>query len=291
MVVIGSIFKGRYIPVFCVEIACWLLEASWQAYYSPDKYAFNDWAPGKMSLNSIGLKLERAIVDDETDTHAYVATNASSQVEGEEDSIIVISFRGTASYSNMKTDLSFRQVRSIICLICKSSIDFTCNFSQHLQVPLPAKLSANIPSFDVRPGKDVEIEESAWDVKTSPRSIIKNILHPSSFTTAPSSGTLSSKNGDTVASNLLPAVTDAGKAIIRATPMARQALPCVHEGFLRNYLKVRQELMETILNVLKRQVDKAVERSRFSESSCLFLDPEPITLPKIYVTGHSLGGR
>jgi hypothetical protein len=64
-----------------------------------------------MSLHSIGLKLERAIVDDETDTHAYVAVNSSEQVEGEEDSIIVVSFRGTASVSNMKTDLSFRQVR------------------------------------------------------------------------------------------------------------------------------------------------------------------------------------
>ena len=86
-------------------------------------------------------------------------------------------------------------------------------------------------------------------------------------------------------------MSDGAKALIGAVPMARQALPCVHEGFLRNYLKVRQEIIETILTVLKRQVDKAVERSRFSERSCLFLDPEPITLPKIYLTGHSLGGR
>ena len=106
----GSIFKGRYIPVFCVETACWLLEASWQSYYSPTEYALNDWAPGKMSLHSIGLRLERAIEDEETDTHAYVATNTEEQVEGEDDSIIVVSFRGTASISNMKTDLSFRQV-------------------------------------------------------------------------------------------------------------------------------------------------------------------------------------
>jgi hypothetical protein len=153
-------------------------------------------------------------------------------------------------------------------------------------------LSANTPSFNIRPGKAVDIEDSAWEIKTSPTSIIKNILHPSLYPTAAScsSNSLSSKNGDAT-SNLLPAVTDGAKAIIRATPMARQALPCVHEGFLRNYLKVRQEIIETILEVLKRQVDKSVERSRFSESTCLFLDPEPITFPKIYVTGHSLGGR
>ena len=70
----------------------------------------NQWAPGRMRLDSIGLKLERAIVDDTTDTHAFVASNISEQIEGEEDSIIVIAFRGTASMSNMKTDLNFRQV-------------------------------------------------------------------------------------------------------------------------------------------------------------------------------------
>ncbi|KAL3803811.1 hypothetical protein HJC23_003973, partial [Cyclotella cryptica] len=271
----GSIFKGRYIPVFCVETACWLLEASWQSYYSPTEYSYNDWAPGTMSLSSIGLKLERAVVDDSTDTHAYVATNASEQIEGEDDSIIVISFRGTASISNMKTDLNFRQV------------------------PLPAKLSANTPSFNIRPGKAIVIEEAAWDVKKSPTFIMRDILHPtpankySSWPTDHRSG-IDYRCGKEVdvdhIPHLLPIVTDGAKAIIRATPMARQALPCVHEGFLQNYLGVRQQIIETVLSVLKRQVDKAVERSRFSENSCLFLDPEPITLPKIYVTGHSLGG-
>ena len=87
-----------------------MLEASWQSYYSPTEYALNDWAPGKMSLHSIGLRLEQAIIDEDTDTHAYIAVNSSAQVEGEEDSIIVVSFRGTASISNMKADLSFRQV-------------------------------------------------------------------------------------------------------------------------------------------------------------------------------------
>ena len=105
----GSIYKGRYIPVFCVEIACWLLEASWQAYYSPTEYLLNDWAPGRMRLDSIGLKLEHAITDHDTDTHGFVASNISEEAEGEEDSIIVIAFRGSASMSNVKTDLSFRQ--------------------------------------------------------------------------------------------------------------------------------------------------------------------------------------
>jgi len=108
----GTIYKGLYIPVFCCEIACWLLEASWQAYYSPMEYSLNSWAPGRMRLDSIGLKLDHAIHDSETDTHGFVASNISEQVEGEEDSIIVVAFRGSASMSNIiETDLSFRQVR------------------------------------------------------------------------------------------------------------------------------------------------------------------------------------
>ncbi len=107
----GAIYKGRYIPVFCVELACWLLEASWQAYYSPSEYSLNEWAPGRMRLDSIGLRLEKAIHDEQTDTHGFVASNVSEQVEGEEDTIIVVAFRGSASLSNIKTDLSFRQVR------------------------------------------------------------------------------------------------------------------------------------------------------------------------------------
>ena len=110
----GAVFKGRYSPVFCVELACWLLEASWQSYYSPSEYSLNQSAPGRMRLDSIGLKLEHVIHDSETDTHGFVASNISEQVEGEEDSVIVVAFRGSASFSNLQTDFSFRQVRFLL---------------------------------------------------------------------------------------------------------------------------------------------------------------------------------
>ncbi len=118
----GAIYKGRYSPVFCVELACWLLEASWQSYYSPSEYSLNQWAPGRMRLDSIGLKLEHVVLDSETDTHGFVASNISEQVEGEEDSVIVVAFRGSASFSNIQTDFSFRQVSILLgdpslCLI------------------------------------------------------------------------------------------------------------------------------------------------------------------------------
>ena len=50
-----------------------------------------------MNLNSIGLRLEAAILDETTNTQAYIASNIRDQVDGEEDSIIVIAFRGSVA--------------------------------------------------------------------------------------------------------------------------------------------------------------------------------------------------
>lgn len=108
----GVVSVGPYTPVFCVELACWLNEASWQAYYSPAGLLEESAASIKgMNLESIGLRLEGAVYDTATDSQAYVATNIGPQVDGDEDSIIVIAFRGTASKSNVQTDLRHRQVR------------------------------------------------------------------------------------------------------------------------------------------------------------------------------------
>jgi hypothetical protein len=283
----GTIYKGIYIPVFCVEIACWLLEASWQAYYSPLEYSLNSWAPGRMRLDSIGLKLEHAIHNSETDTHGFVASNISEQVEGEEDSIIVVAFRGSASMSNIiETDLSFRQVsvRSLSSMSCRHIV-LTTSLSQ---VPLPEKMMSDFPAFSMRAGLPISVEESAWDTNVSLPSILKDILRPPSWSTFPSAGSI--VDIADVDPPHIPTVSTGAKEIIRATPMARQALPCVHEGFLRNYSKVRHELIEAILSVFKRQLDKSVERCRQHERSSFGLDSHPLTLPKLYITGHSMGG-
>ena len=113
----GVVSVGPYTPVFCVELACWLNEASWQAYYSPAGLLEESVASIKgMNLESIGLHLEGAVYDAATDSQAYVATNIGQQVDGDEDSIIVIAFRGTASKSNVQTDLRHRQVRDALKL-------------------------------------------------------------------------------------------------------------------------------------------------------------------------------
>ena len=250
----GTIYKGKYMPVFCIELACWLLEASWQTYYSPTEYSHDDWAPGRMNIEPMGLRVDHFIDDDESDTHAFVATNVSEQVEGEEDSIIVVAFRGTASMSNIATDLTFSQV------------------------PLHDKVMSDSPAFSIRPGEDIAVDESAWDMdEATPIEIVQGILLNRSASYEPS--------GDQESTLLPSAVSHGAKAVIRATPMARQALPCVHEGFQLSYMKVRRQIIEAILSVMKRQIDKAIERSKKSGS-----EDEPLTLPKIYLTGHSLGG-
>jgi hypothetical protein len=110
----GLVSIGPYTPVFCAELAAWLNEASWQAYYSPpgapqnmvEKDDFEGW----MKLDIIGLQLEGYVYDERTNAQAYIATNVAPQVDGEEDSIIVVAFRGTSNVRHMQIDLRMRQV-------------------------------------------------------------------------------------------------------------------------------------------------------------------------------------
>ncbi len=226
----SAVYISRYVPVFCLEIACWLLEASWQAYYSPENFSLDDWAPGRMALESIGLQLEHSIVDESLHTQAYVASNISPQVDGEEGSIIVVAFRGTANSRNMKTDLTFRQT------------------------PLFEQITGSTDdqiTFEVRPDRIFN-----W--------------HDESQST-------------------LAAVTTGAKSVIKAVPVARQALPCVHEGFLEAYAHIRQEVLEGVMDVLQRQFRQAVFRAKMEADSDIAANVG-LVLPKIYITGHSLGG-
>eukprot|EP00978_Attheya_sp_CCMP212_P022522 scaffold67260_cov53-Attheya_sp.AAC.2 len=269
----GTIFMGRYIPVFCVEIACWLLEASWQAYYTTE-FSSNDWAPGRINLESIGLQLEGAIYDENTHTQAFIASNVSQQVDGETDSVIVVSFRGTATTTNMRTDLRFRQV------------------------PLPEKLSGNNnrPSFRMRRKGIDPCPPGAWDLKersaesdqfvhsfspTKPHSRVN-------FETTATKGSRS-KQAQQQPQSAFSVVSAGTKSLIRATPMARQALPCVHEGFLEVYSHVRKQILQCVLAVLQRQFDKAIKRAK-SRSRQKQRSQQGDHQRSHDITGHSLGG-
>jgi hypothetical protein len=66
--------------------------------------------------------------------------------------------------------------------------------------------------------------------------------------------------------------------------VARGSFPLIHEGFQEVYTHIRRKILDILFPVMQRQLAKALELSRIEEGN------EPLTLPKIYVTGHSLGG-
>ncbi len=75
--------------------------------------------------------------------------------------------------------------------------------------------------------------------------------------------------------------------ILKVAPLARNSFPMVHEGFQDSYSEIRKQLFELLLPVLQRQVAKSMQTSRRSGNTA---SKEPLALPKIYCTGHSLGG-
>jgi hypothetical protein len=81
------------------------------------------------------------------------------------------------------------------------------------------------------------------------------------------------------------AVSKGAKDLLKATPVARNTFPLVHEGFQDAYLQIRKQIFDLLLPVLQRQMAKSLQPSNGGAS-----DTEPIALPKIYCTGHSLGG-
>lgn len=263
----SAVYVSRYMPVFCVEIACWLLEASWQAYYSPKDFSLDDWAPGRMALESVGLRLEHSIVDESLHTQAYVASNISSQVDGEEESVIVVAFRGTANSTNMKTDLTFRQVPLFEQIIGTTDDHVT---------------------FQVRPDRidAFDTDGQFWATPMRREADILSIS-PSHIKMKQQDSSVFKWHDDR--QSALSAVSSGAKSVIKAVPMARQALPCVHEGFLEAYAHIRQEVLEGVMDVLQRQFRKAVARSRLEADSDR-AKTVPLVLPKIYITGHSLGG-
>ena len=254
-------FFGRYTAVFCLEIACWLLEASWQAYYSPTRFSSDSFAPGRMSLDSIGLHLEKAIFDEDTLTQAYISTNMNSQVDGPEDSIIVVAFRGTANVQNMRMDLKFRQIPLLDQIIGLSDTMFQvyadgvdASYTDAWFFDSLLKESPNLKSFT--PNKRIKDGCISFPAFVAKRSAV---------------GTVSL----------------GAKAVLKATPMVRQALPCVHQGFQEAYTRMRKEVWNSLLGILQRQLAKSVDRTRIDHE---YGQKEPLCLPKIYITGHSLGG-
>ena len=70
--------------------------------------------------------------------------------------------------------------------------------------------------------------------------------------------------------------------LLKKAPLARQVFPRVHNGFLQCYSRIRTEVIEKVLQVIKRQLNQSLQRSHDTLI--------PLSIPKIYICGHSLGG-
>ena len=81
------------------------------------------------------------------------------------------------------------------------------------------------------------------------------------------------------------AVSKGARAILQATPVARSTFPQVHQGFQEVYSKLRRKLLDILFPVIQRQLAKSLRKSQENGTQ-----PEPLVLPKVYCTGHSLGG-
>ena len=77
--------------------------------------------------------------------------------------------------------------------------------------------------------------------------------------------------------------------ILKVAPLARNSFPLVHEGFQDVYGEIRKQLFDLLLPVLQRQLAKSIRTSQRGKKTAT-PENEPLALPKIYCTGHSLGG-
>jgi hypothetical protein len=257
----GIVSIGPYTPVFCLELACWLNEASWQAYYTPDGITPNDPNVTSMNLEGLGLRLEGAIYDASTDTQAYVATNVADQVDGNEDSITVVAFRGSASTTNLQTDLKSRQV------------------------PLLDQLTGiGAAPFSILADEVLVCDEDGWIWET-PAPLVRESLQCVTSWTSPKAGLKASRASREQEPSKLSAVSEGARKILQATPVARSSFPLVHEGFQEAYTQIRKELLHILFPVLQRQFASALEIGQGADGR-----REPLALPKVYCTGHSLGG-
>lgn len=80
-------------------------------------------------------------------------------------------------------------------------------------------------------------------------------------------------------------VAKSTKDLLKITPVAKNTFPMIHEGFQDAYVQIRKQIFDLLIPVLQRQLAKASSTNNASSVS-----NEPLALPKIYCTGHSLGG-
>ncbi|KAG7344317.1 putative lipase [Nitzschia inconspicua] len=268
----GLVSIGTYTPVFCNEVACWLNEASWQAYYTPpgsphmtEKDDFIGW----MNLDALGLRLEGYVYDERTNAQALIATNAVPQVDGEEDSIVVVAFRGTSNVAHMQIDIRMRQAPIMEQLMGVAGAAIRI---------LPDQVD-----IDDKDGWFWDTVREQYDDSGHVKCVA--CWNGAEAPHIPPTPTTCHERNASASSTFEQTVAKGAKDLLKITPVAKNTFPMIHEGFQDAYNQIRKQIFDLLVPVLHRQVAKAATASSTSVASS-----EPLALPKIYCTGHSLGG-
>lgn len=267
----GHLLGKKRSDEFDVELACFLLECSWQTYFVnkgtiqgclSNRNPFNDsddderdailppYADGTSfrDLDHLGLAVEYEIHSKVLDLHTFIAVDKARKR-------IVIAFRGTTGLHNVATDLTLSQVNlpdlklplklsesnsrsKIKSSLVRKIIDWFVKWRDRLEQNYPDEIVCNH-------------EFGLFDVITNDD--IKGAVSTANLTTA-----ASDEVGD-----YCPSVMS----------------PRVHSGFWNAYSLVRLEIYKGIYKVMRKFCFLDVESGADDLGSW-----------DIYVTGHSLGG-
>lgn len=149
-----------------------------------------------------------------------------------------------------------------------------------VQVPLLDQLAGvGSSSFRIHPDRFELFDEDGW-IWNTPHLHSKGVQSVTSWSAPLCMPSHCSRDDGKAPSN---PVSKGARALLQSAPVARDSFPLVHEGFQEVYTHVRRKLLGIIFPVLQRQLAKSMEAA---EKESL----EPLALPKLYLTGHSLGG-
>lgn len=241
--------------VFCLELSCYLLECSWQAYYllggddasnttnNNNNNNSNIYPNTRIDLGRLGLTFENEFYSHEECTTGYLAKAKNK---------LVLSFRGSVGSKNILKSLDASQ---------ESLPNFILTSLQINKFLIDNGLILNNNNFNFNMHMNSNYSNQC-DLESP-------LLHPH---TNPCEN-----------SSKLSSMASFSARIISIVPGIRQTLPRVHRGFLAAYSSLRIDIIESLVLAIYSHV---------SSSNCSINDENNSSIPplSIHFSGHSLGG-
>lgn len=273
--------EGSKPELFCVEMACQLLECSWQSYflsvppepgpqisYNPvittssllevDAIGDDFTEKHKIDLFSLGYNLVCECHNVETDSSGFVAT--PSYFTGAELSdnanafrykdMVIVSFRGTNGITNVATDLKFAQCPLPVLALNKEQ--FGQNVLALCKRYMTSDRSAAGMNCDVSEPIVEDGDDNPWSWAHLQESFTSQVLS------------------------------------LGVTPSTiNPALPRIHKGFWEAYAAIRHQVLAGVVDALVSGIDSQIRQLQQLDPNECMPHFQPL---RIYVCGHSLGG-